>query len=80
MATVARRHTIPSVYKVWFPITGRWLGFDAVRVSFSPGADSFHATFLTERAVLRGVWLSGVGGRYARLAAHVVTAVVIEAR
>ncbi len=30
-----------SVYKVWFPLTGRWLGFEAARVQLSPTDGSF---------------------------------------
>jgi 4'-phosphopantetheinyl transferase EntD len=69
-----------SVYKVWFPIMGRRLPFDAVRIAFSPEAASFRATFLAERAVLGGERLDGVDGRYLRLAAHVLTAVAIRGR
>jgi 4'-phosphopantetheinyl transferase EntD len=49
-----------AVYKAWFPLTGRWLGFDEVTVAFGP--DTFTAVaHPTEGAVLvrrfTGRWL-----------------------
>ena len=69
-----------SVYKAWFPIMRRWLDFEAVHVRFCPETASFRATFPAERAVLLDEPLDGFDGRYARLTAHVVTSVVVEAR
>jgi 4'-phosphopantetheinyl transferase EntD len=35
-----------SVYKVWFPLTHRWLGFEDVVLTFNPRADTFVARLL----------------------------------
>ncbi|MEZ0073195.1 4'-phosphopantetheinyl transferase [Planotetraspora sp. GP83] len=35
-----------SVYKVWAPATGRWLGFDEAEVRFDPPAGRFEASVL----------------------------------
>lgn len=37
-----------SVYKAWFPLTGRWLGFDDAVVTIDPEAGSFQATLLVD--------------------------------
>jgi 4'-phosphopantetheinyl transferase EntD len=37
-----------SVYKAWFPLTGRWLGFDDALVSIDPAAGSFRARLLVD--------------------------------
>lgn len=66
-----------SVYKAWFPLMRCRLTFDAVRIVFSPETASFRAVFLRGPAVVRGQPLDHIEGRYARLAAHVVTAVSI---
>ncbi|HXP06113.1 MAG TPA: 4'-phosphopantetheinyl transferase superfamily protein [Stellaceae bacterium] len=37
-----------SIYKAWFPLTGRWLGFDDAVVSIDPAAGVFHARLLVD--------------------------------
>ena len=37
-----------SVYKAWFPLTQRWLGFDEAHVAIDPGAGAFEARLLME--------------------------------
>jgi len=37
-----------SVYKAWFPLTRRWLGFDDASVAIDPATNSFHARLLVE--------------------------------
>ncbi|WP_086831849.1 4'-phosphopantetheinyl transferase, partial [Streptomyces sp. NRRL B-24572] len=32
-----------SVYKTWFPLTGRWLDFQEARVTLDPDTGTFHA-------------------------------------
>ena len=63
-----------SIYKAWYPATGRWLDFDAVTVlvdrsgvfSIEPCAD----LAADDRALL-----SGLHGRFAVTARHILTAV-----
>ena len=54
-----------SVYKAWFPLTGRWLGFDDADVTITP-AGTFTARLLTEpqppcTASFGGRWLASGG-------------------
>jgi 4'-phosphopantetheinyl transferase EntD len=37
-----------SVYKAWFPLTGRWLGFSDAIVTIDPEAGSFYARLLVD--------------------------------
>jgi 4'-phosphopantetheinyl transferase EntD len=43
-----------SVYKAWFPVTGRWLGFEEARVTIDPDAGTFAATLLADGARIDG--------------------------
>jgi 4'-phosphopantetheinyl transferase EntD len=40
-----------SVYKAWFPLTRRWLGFEEARVAIDPGTGVFEARLLRESPV-----------------------------
>jgi len=35
-----------SVYKAWYPLTGRWLGFDDAQLTIDPDAGTFGARLL----------------------------------
>jgi len=35
-----------SVYKIWFPRTGEWLGFEEAELTFDPAAETFTARLL----------------------------------
>ncbi|MEU7904321.1 4'-phosphopantetheinyl transferase superfamily protein [Actinoplanes sp. NPDC049118] len=37
-----------SVYKVWSPLTGEWLGFEGAAVTFDPAAETFSARLLVD--------------------------------
>jgi 4'-phosphopantetheinyl transferase EntD len=58
-----------SVYKTWFPLTGRWLDFDAAEVSFNISRGTFTARLLVPGVVvadapvrvLHGRWLASRG-------------------
>lgn len=39
-----------SVYKAWYPLTGRWLGFEQARLTVDPAGWSFTARVLTDGA------------------------------
>jgi 4'-phosphopantetheinyl transferase EntD len=45
-----------AVYKVWFPLAERWLGFEDAELEIDPAAGSFHARLLTP-------WPHGTGVR-----------------
>jgi 4'-phosphopantetheinyl transferase EntD len=52
-----------SVYKAWFPLTGRWLGFEEAHLTFDPEAGTFRADVLVpaERARFDGRFAVGGG-------------------
>lgn len=62
-----------SVYKTWFPLAQRWLGFESADVVFDPDARSFTAQVLVPGpfSSLNGRWLSSQG--------LLVTAIVLPA-
>ncbi|BFU44426.1 4'-phosphopantetheinyl transferase family protein [Krasilnikovia sp. MM14-A1004] len=69
-----------SVYKAWFPLTGRWLGFEDARLSIDPDAGTFRADLLvpgTRRD--GGAPLTELNGRFLLGADLVFTAVTVEA-
>ncbi len=68
-----------SVFKAWFPVTRRWLGFDAVSLLFNPGSATFTAHLVTERPVIEGRITSGFEGRYLIHEGYVLTCVAVEA-
>ena len=63
-----------SVYKAWFPLTGRWLGFDDAIVRIDPGAGAFTAELLAD-ADLPG--LSRFSGRFLVEDGLVATAIAV---
>ena len=69
--------TKESVYKAWFPLTGRWLGFEDACVDFDPGSQTFDARLLVPGPVVNGKPLSGFTGRWLVSRGLIVTAIVI---
>jgi 4'-phosphopantetheinyl transferase EntD len=43
-----------AIYKAWYPVAARWLGFEEVEVSLSADARSFHARLLVDEPGLTG--------------------------
>ena len=66
-----------SVYKAWFPLTGRWLGFEEACVEFDPDSQSFAARLLVAGPVVNGRALTGFTGRWLISEGLIVTAIVI---
>jgi 4'-phosphopantetheinyl transferase EntD len=66
-----------SVYKAWFPLTNRWLGFEEARVDFDPVSESFTAQLLVSGPVVNGRTLTGFTGRWLVSQGLIVTAIVI---
>jgi 4'-phosphopantetheinyl transferase EntD len=54
-----------SVYKAWFPLTGRWLGFMEAAIAINPADGTFAARLLVEGPMLNGRPLTGFTGRWA---------------
>jgi 4'-phosphopantetheinyl transferase EntD len=64
-----------SVYKAWFPLTGKWLGFDDAIVSINPDARTFEAELLAPRH-----GLTGFSGRFLVEDGLVLTAIAVPRR
>ncbi|MGH3833192.1 MAG: 4'-phosphopantetheinyl transferase family protein [Pseudonocardiaceae bacterium] len=71
-----------AVYKAWFPLTHRWLGFEHATVTINPGttdpaAGSFSARLLVPGQTTTGDPLTRLDGRWLRGADLVITAVTL---
>lgn len=62
-----------SVYKVWSPLTGRWLGFEDAAVTFDPEAETFSARLLVDGPI------EALAGRFLVDDGIVLTAIVVDA-
>ncbi|MFJ2743698.1 4'-phosphopantetheinyl transferase [Streptomyces sp. NPDC087440] len=65
-----------SVYKAWFPLTGRWLDFSEASVEFAVDG-SFTARLLVPGPVLPGGRLQVFDGRWMAADGFVLTSVVV---
>ncbi|MBW5420451.1 4'-phosphopantetheinyl transferase superfamily protein [Streptomyces sp. BG9H] len=65
-----------SVYKTWFPLTGRWLGFEDARVRLDPDG-TFTARLLVEGPVVEGVELKVFSGQWIVRDGIAATAIVL---
>ena len=67
-----------SVYKGWFPIEHRWLGFEDVEVRFD-GAGAFAATFTSVGPTVHGITVPSFAGRFDVIDGVIMTAVCVPA-
>ena len=67
-----------SVYKAWFPLAERWLGFEDAHVSFDPDAGTFEARLLTPLDI-GGRRIDRIDGRMRIAGGFVLTFVSIPA-
>ncbi len=67
-----------SVYKAWFPLTGRWLGFEEALVNIDPALGEFHAHLLTNPPIVAGRELTDFAGRFLVRDGLVVTAIALS--
>jgi 4'-phosphopantetheinyl transferase EntD len=67
-----------AVYKVWFPLTRRWLGFEQAELSIDPQDGTFHARLLVPALVPAGASLSELRGRWCVEDGVVATAIVLS--
>ncbi|WP_409062578.1 4'-phosphopantetheinyl transferase [Streptomyces sp. SYP-A7185] len=65
-----------SVYKTWFPLTGRWLGFEEARVELDPDG-TFTAALLVPGPTVSGRELTGFAGTWRIRDGIAVTAIVL---
>ena len=68
-----------AIYKAWFPLAGRWLGFDDVELSLDLANAEFRAQLLVPGPMVDGVRLSEFRGRWALEKGVVCTAVIVPA-
>lgn len=68
-----------SVYKTWYPLTGRFLEFEEASLVFDPDAQTFRATLLVEGPTLTGNTLTGFTGRWLVDRGLLVTCVLLPA-
>jgi 4'-phosphopantetheinyl transferase EntD len=66
-----------SVYKAWFPLTRRWLGFMEAAVTINPADGTFAARLLVEGPVLDGRRLTGFTGRWLARDGLILTAIAV---
>lgn len=67
-----------SVYKAWYPLTGRWLDFTDAALAFDPVSGTFTARLLVPPPVLEGHGpLTEFHGRWAARDGLVVTAIAV---
>jgi 4'-phosphopantetheinyl transferase EntD len=68
-----------AVYKAWFPLTRRWLGFDEADIIIDATNGTFGARLLVPAPVICGSPLAGFTGRWLVRDALVLTAVTVPA-
>jgi 4'-phosphopantetheinyl transferase EntD len=69
-----------SVYKAWFPLTGRWLGFADASIAISPADGTFTARLLVPGPLAGGTRLDGFSGRWLARDGLLLTAITVPRR
>jgi 4'-phosphopantetheinyl transferase EntD len=69
-----------SVYKAWFPLAKRWLGFEDAAVSIDAAARTFTARLLVAAPAVEGQQLTGFDGRWLIGDGLVLTAIALPSR
>lgn len=67
-----------SVYKAWYPLTGRWLGFEDASISIDPARETFTARLRVPGPVINGRRRDVFEGRWIMREGLIATAVVIS--
>ncbi len=67
-----------SVYKAWFPLTGRWLGFDEADIELAPDG-TFVAQLLVPGPLLGGTPVTSFRGRFLVDRGLLLTAITVPA-
>lgn len=68
-----------AVYKAWFPLAERWLGFEDATIEIDPVGSSFSARLLVPGPLLGGVELRGFSGRWFARDELILTAIALSA-
>nr|WP_240940557.1 4'-phosphopantetheinyl transferase superfamily protein [Planosporangium flavigriseum] len=66
-----------SVYKAWFPLARRWLGFEEAEITFNPARRSFTVRLLVSGPEVDGSRLTGFTGRWKIDSGLVLTAIAL---
>lgn len=66
-----------SIYKTWYPLTGRWLDFTECELVIDAAAGSFSGRLLVPGPVLGGRTVDAFDGRWVVSGRHVLTGVVV---
>ena len=69
-----------SVYKAWFPIAEKWLGFEDATVTIDPDEGTLSARLLVPGPAFQGGELSGFSGRWAVADGVILTAIAVPAK
>jgi enterobactin synthetase component D / holo-[acyl-carrier protein] synthase len=69
-----------AVYKAWYPLAERWLGFEDAIVAFDPDAKTYSVRLLVPGPVVDGRELSGFAGRWVVDGGLVLTAIALESQ
>ena len=68
-----------SVYKAWFPLAGRWLGFADADITINAADGTFEARLLVAPPESSGVPLAGFTGRWVIAEGMILTAITVLA-
>ncbi len=68
-----------SVYKAWFPLARRWLGFEDADITVNPADGTFEALLLVAAPTVGGSPLAGFTGRWLACDGLVLTAIAVPA-
>jgi 4'-phosphopantetheinyl transferase EntD len=67
-----------AVYKAWYPLAERWLGFEDAVLTIDPGAGAFSARLLVPGPPLAGTEVRGFDGRWLVADDLVLTAIAVS--
>ena len=68
-----------SVYKAWFPLTGKWLDFEEAELDIDPFGGTFDARLLVPGPEVHGSVVRGFTGRWMVEKDLILTAIVVPA-
>jgi 4'-phosphopantetheinyl transferase EntD len=67
-----------SVYKAWFPLAGRWLGFEEADIVIDASTETFTARLLVPGPLVDGQECRGFTGRFLVRDGLIVTAIAVQ--
>jgi 4'-phosphopantetheinyl transferase EntD len=69
-----------TVYKAWFPLARRWLGFEEADITVNTADGTFEARLLVTAPVVNGLPLRGFTGRWLAADGLILTAIALRAQ